>query len=184
MSIMRSGLVGNTVRLREIRPADRRTLMRFDRDSERGGQSCGDGYRHWAAHRAHPTTHGDDLHLAIETLRGGVLVGSMCTTQTEPFEGRFSYGIGIGPEHRRHGYADDAISVLLTFMFGYRRYRKCEVGIYGGNLASLALHRKLGFREEHRHRDPEFSCGRAPYLVLMGLTAAEFATFRPLRAAR
>nr|WP_184729253.1 GNAT family protein [Saccharopolyspora phatthalungensis] len=182
MSIMTSNAVGRRVRLRQIEPADRRTLIRFDRESARGHSPQVDGYRHWGAHRANHPDSGDDRQLAIETLHGRTLVGSMCTSQAEPGSGRFSYGIGIGPQYRRLGYADDAISVLLTYMFGQRRYGKCEVGIYGGNLASLSLHGKLGFREEGRLRDPEFLCVGAQYLVLMSITAAEFAARSPARA--
>ncbi|GAA0523815.1 N-acetyltransferase [Saccharopolyspora subtropica] len=162
------------MRLREIEPTDRRTLMRFDRESAHSGYAGVDGYRHWAAHRANHPRCGDDFQLAIETLHDRTLVGSMSTSQSEPGSGRFSYGIGIGPQHRRRGYAGDAINVLLAYMFWYRRYAKCEVGIYGCNVPSLALHGRLGFREEGRLRDPEFLCGGAQYLVLMGLTAHEY----------
>jgi RimJ/RimL family protein N-acetyltransferase len=175
MLITMSNVVGRRVRLRQIESADRRTLIRFDRESAPGGYPRFDGYRHWAAHRANHPDSGDDFQLAIETLHDRKLVGSMCTSQPEPGSGRFSYGIGIGPQHRRRGYADDAISILLAYMFGPRRYGKCEVGIYSSNLASLSLHGKLGFREEGRLRDPQFLCGGAQYLVLMGMTAHEFA---------
>ncbi|GAA2803647.1 GNAT family N-acetyltransferase [Saccharopolyspora taberi] len=158
--------------MRRVVPADRPGLAAFDR---------GDAvdYRHWPAHRACPPVQGDALQLAIETF-DGVLVGSVCTTPTSPRTGRFGYGIGIGPAHQRRGYADDAIGVLLDFMFARRRYRKCEVGIFRCNHASLCLHRKLGFREEARLRDPE--SGLRP-LVLMGLTAEEFAA-RPALSRR
>ncbi|CAM04511.1 RimJ/RimL family protein N-acetyltransferase [Saccharopolyspora erythraea NRRL 2338] len=173
MSIMNAMLAGRRVRLRRVQHADRPTLIRFDRDAAR--YPSVDGYRHWAAHRANPTAAGDEPRLAIETRDGGVLVGSVCATRIAPGSDRFGYGVGIGPRHRRHGYAEDAIGVLLDFMFNQLGYRRCEVGIYGCNHASLALHRKLGFREDGRLRDPEYLCGQAKYLVLMGITADEFA---------
>jgi L-amino acid N-acyltransferase YncA len=160
--------VGQQVRLRGVEAADHPTLAAFDRDS--ATPSIG-GYRHRAAHRA-----GDDLQFAIETLRGRMLVGSMSVT---PFAGRFSYGIGIGPPYRCCGYAADAIAVLLGYMFGQRGYHKCEVSIYGGNFASLALHGSLGFREEGRRRDTELLRGEIKYPVLMGITAHEFAARHP-----
>lgn len=169
-----AGWVGRRVLLRGIEPADRRTLIGFDRESAQEGPPQFDGYRHWAAHRADHLDPGEDLQLAIETRQDRTLVGSLSTSQPEP--STFSYGIGIGPQHRRRGYADDAISTLLGYMFSHRRFIKCEVGIYGCNTASLALHARLGFREEGRLRDPEFLCGGAQYLVLMGITAEEFAT--------
>lgn len=166
--------MGRKVRLREIGQADRRTLIGFDRESAHG---IG-GYRHWAAHRAGVADAGDNVQFAIETLRGRMLVGSLCVVQADPLSDRFSYGIGIGPPHRRCGYAGDAISVLLAFMFEQRGYRKCEVSVYGGNLASLALHGALGFREEGRPRDTELLCGGIKYPALMSITADEFAGAR------
>jgi RimJ/RimL family protein N-acetyltransferase len=164
-------LAGRKVRLREIEPGDRRTLVGFDRESPRVG-----GYRHWAVHRA---SAGDDLQFAIETLRGRMLVGSLCVVQAGSHPGRFSYGIGIGSPHRCCGYAADAVAVLLAFMFGHRGYHKCEVCVHGGNFASLALHASLGFREEGRHRDTELLRGKIKYPVTMGITAGEFAALRP-----
>ncbi|GHF30449.1 N-acetyltransferase [Amycolatopsis deserti] len=162
---------GRKVRLRVVTPADQRRLAGFDReaaDTRRVGE-----YRHWAAHRAEA-----DFHFAIETLRGGLVVGSLSATEADSPD-RFSYGIGIGPQHRRCGYAGDAVITLLRFMFGERGYRKCEVSIYGGNVASLSLHARLGFREEGRLRDTELSRDGVKYLVLMGITDTEFAEIHP-----
>lgn len=173
---------GRRVRLRGIEPEDWRSFMHFDEHSSSARASdrthpprSAEGYRHWAAHRAAQTTPTDEFQLAIETLREGVLVGSVSTAQADPHAGRFSYGVGIGQEYQRNGYANDAINILLTFMFGERRYHKCEVGIYGFNEASLALHGKLGFQQEGRLREHEFFGGHYHDLVMMGVTAAEFA---------
>ncbi|GAB2772965.1 GNAT family N-acetyltransferase [Amycolatopsis magusensis] len=163
------GLTGQKVRLRPVTPADRRTLTGFDREA--ASRNAIGGYQHWAAHRS-----GDNLQFAIETRYSRLLVGSI---KADGGLGRFSYGIGIGSSYRRCGYAADAITVLLTHMFQDRGYRKCEVGIYGGNLASLSLHGVLGFREERRIRDTELHRGGIKYLVMMAITAPEFAAYRP-----
>jgi RimJ/RimL family protein N-acetyltransferase len=171
--------MGRKVRLREVGPADRRTLVGFDRQSARDHSPQIGGYRHWAAHRAGTADFGDSFQFAIETLHGGMVVGSMCATQADLRSDRFSYGIGIGPQHRRCGYAGDAIPALLAFMFGQRGYRECEVSIYGGNLASLSLHVGVGFREEVRIRDTELLRGGVKDVVRMGITADEFAERHP-----
>ncbi|MFD9892874.1 GNAT family N-acetyltransferase [Amycolatopsis sp. NPDC059027] len=162
------------MRLRAITAGDHRTLTGFDRDAAGDPSPRIGGYRHWAAHRADAAA-GDDRQFAIETLRGRMLVGSLWITEAGPFPGRFSYGIGIAPRHRRCGYAADAVTVVLAVMFGHG-YQKCEVSVYGGNLASLALHGSLGFREEGRLRDPELLRGEIKYPVTMAITAREFAT--------
>lgn len=169
------GWIGWKVLLREVRPADQRTLVGFDRaDEPRIG-----GYRHWAAHRGNS---GDDFHFLIETLHNRTPVGSIWV-QTDPFSGRFSYGIGIGAQHRRCGYAADAVTVLLAYLFEQRRYRGCEVSINGSNFASLSLHSELGFRERGRPRDTELLRGEIKYPVLMSITADQFAARQPTLAA-
>jgi RimJ/RimL family protein N-acetyltransferase len=170
--ITTSGWVGRRIRLRGIEPADRRTLVRFDRSST-SGLAQAEGYRHWAAHRAQHPDSADDFQLAIETRRDQQLVGSMCTSQADDADA-FGYGVGIGPQYRRHGYADDAIITLLALMFTKRGYRKCQVGIYAGNSASLALHHKLGFRVEDRATEPDSLSDGVHELILMGITAREF----------
>jgi RimJ/RimL family protein N-acetyltransferase len=167
---------GRTVRLRDIRPGDHRGLIGFDRDPE-AGPAAG-GYRHWATHRADVAGSGDDRHLAIETLHNRTLVGSIWL-QADPASGRFGYGIGIGAQHRRCGYAGDAVTTLLAFMFEQRGYRECEVSVHGRNFASLALHARLGFHEEGRPRDTELLRGQIRYPVLMAITAVHFAAHHP-----
>lgn len=161
------------MQLRVLTPEDRPTLVRFDREAARNGNSNA-GYRHWAAHRAASGPSGDDDRLGIETRAERQLVGSLCTTLTQPQARRFSYGIGIGAVHRGRGYAADALGALLAFMFGARHYHLCEVAIYADNHSSLHLHHKLGFHEVDRGRDTEHPSQPAPCLVRMTLSAAEF----------
>ncbi|QQQ77243.1 GNAT family N-acetyltransferase [Saccharothrix sp. 6-C] len=178
-----AGLTGRQVRLRAVVPADRHTLTGFDRAAARGGSPRVGGYRHWAAHRA--VDAGGGVQFAIETLHSRILVGSLWTGQADPRSDRFSYGIGIGPQHRRCGYAADAITTLLAFMFDERGYGECEVGVHAGNTASLTLHGALGFREEDRPRDTELPRGWVDHVVRMSITAYEFAQLQPtLVAAR
>ncbi|WP_370941920.1 GNAT family N-acetyltransferase [Amycolatopsis sp. cg5] len=180
LRVKEDGWTGWKTRLREVREGDHRALAAFDRNSD--GQAG--GYRHWATHRGRPDDDGDDFHYAIETLHSRTLVGSIWV-QADPAAGRFNYGLGIGTQHRRCGYAADATTILLTFMFRQRGYHTCEVCINGGNFASLSLHGELGFREEGRPRDTELLRGTVKYPVLMSITADRFAAHHPtLLAAR
>jgi len=174
--------VGWKVRLREVRPGDQRTLTGFDRDGVRARDLQVGGYRHWATHRTSAADCPDGFHFAIETLHNRTLVGSVWI-ETDPLAGRFSYGIGIGPQYRRCGYAADAVALLLAFMFTRCRYRACEVSVNGGNFASLALHGELGFREAARLRDAELQRGEIKYPVLMSITAEQFAAHHPVLSA-
>ena len=183
---MTSIWTGRTVRLRGIEPDDWPAFRRFDEyttdmrnaDMVHPPRSAA-GYREWAASRATKQATGDEFLLAIEAHADHTLVGTLSTSNLDQRAGRFSYGIGIGHDHQRRGYATEAIGLLLTYMFGERRFHKCEVGIYAFNAASIALHQRIGFQEEGRLRDHEYFAGRHHDLVVMGMTVSEFATRHP-----
>ncbi len=183
---MSSLWTGAKVRLRGIEPEDWEGFMAFDQhtrdmravDRVHPPRSAA-GYRQWTVDEAARETAADQLHLAIESLEDEVLVGSLSTSAVDRRAGRFAYGIGIGHEHQRRGYAADAVGLLLAFMFGEQRFTKCEAGVYDFNTASIALHRALGFTQEGRLREHEYFAGAHHDLVLFGLTAREFAERRP-----
>ena len=178
---MTSFWTGRKVRLRGIEPEDWPSFLAFDEHS--GDMRSADmlhpprsaeGRRDWARQEATRTSASDEFRLAIESLADGELVGAVNTHQTDPRAGRFGYGIAIGNRFQRRGYAREAVVLLLRFMFGERRYHKCEAGVYAFNTPSLELHRALGFREEGRLRDHEFFAGRHHDMVVLGMTAPEF----------
>ncbi|MBC6456417.1 GNAT family N-acetyltransferase [Actinomadura sp. HBU206391] len=182
---MTSVWTGERVRLRGVEPEDWQAFKEFDEHSvdKRSGDMLhpprsDEGYRRWTLEEAARPPDGDSFRLAIVALRDEVMVGTLNTGDADPRAGHFSYGIVIGHRHQRSGYASEAISILLTFMFGERRYHKCEVGIHAFNEASIALHTKLGFVEEGRLRDHEYFAGRHHDLIMMGLTAEEFSERR------
>jgi RimJ/RimL family protein N-acetyltransferase len=117
----------------------------------------------------------DTFGLTIETVADGVTVGGLATQNSDSRFGNFGYGISIGREYQRRGYAREAVTLLLRYMFGECRYHKCEVSIYSFNVGSLALHQSLGFQEEGLLREHVFCAGRYHDMILMGITANEFA---------
>ena len=179
---MTSVWVGERVRLRAIEPEDWADFLRFDQDSELQrnvdmvhAPRSAFATQAWAEEQA---THGEDndrLQLAIEALETGTVVGACSTNDTSRRCGRFSYGIAIGREHQRRGYASDAVKMLLRFMFEERRYHKAEAGVYAYNDASMALQERLGFQREGHLRDHEFLAGAYQDVIVYGMTAEEFA---------
>ncbi|MFM9703006.1 MULTISPECIES: GNAT family N-acetyltransferase [Streptomyces] len=177
---MTSFWTGNRIRLRGIEPDDWTAFMRFAVDEERMGDllnppRSAEGFRAWTKEQAAAKSDGDCFQLAIEDVDAGETVGAVGSYQADARAGWFEYGVTIGADHRRKGYAAEAVVMLLRFMFAERRYHKCEARIFAHNEASLALHRRLGFVEEGRLRDRVFLAGRHRDLVVMGMLADEFA---------
>lgn len=101
-------------------------------------------------------------------------VGGISLHSRDEKNGKFSFGISVVREHRRNGYAEDAIQILLRYGFLERRYQKCDSACAGDNEASIKLHTKLGFVEEGRRRRQWYYNGEYHDDVLFGLTREEF----------
>ncbi|WP_329319992.1 GNAT family N-acetyltransferase [Streptomyces sp. NBC_01262] len=185
---MNSMWVGRTVRLRAVEPEDWELFRSFELDSDvqRNGwrvqpPQSAEAAKAWAKERtAEPKAGEEGFTLAIESLDEGVLVGSVSTHHVALPCGRFDYGIALGPEHHRRGYASDAVRLLLAFMFRERRFHKCEASAWSFNDASIAFHLNFGFTQEGRLRDHDYANGQYHDEVLFGMTAEEFAKLYPV----
>jgi RimJ/RimL family protein N-acetyltransferase len=187
---MTSVWTGKRVRLRAVEPEDWEHFWRFDEDSaaQRNGNMVlpprsAEAQREWAKERALAKPEADTFVLAVESLDEGALIGSVSTHTTSIEAGRFGYGIALGGDYRRQGYASEAVRLVLAFMFRERRYHKCEAEAWSFNSASLAFHLAFGFTEEGRRRDHAFADGNYYDQVLFGMTAEEFAELYPARPA-
>ncbi|MGW3205761.1 GNAT family N-acetyltransferase [Streptomyces sp. NPDC001135] len=176
---MASSWTGERVRLRAIEPDDWTAFKCFaDDDGRRGGRldlpRSAESCRAWAKEQAVAKCDDDRFRLAVESTATGELVGTVGSHHTGPRSGWFEFDIAIAADHRRRGYATEALELLLRFMFAERRYHKCLATIFAHNEASLALTRRFGFIEEGRLREHVFFANRYHDLVMMGMLADEF----------
>ncbi|MGE5595861.1 MAG: GNAT family N-acetyltransferase [Hyphomicrobiales bacterium] len=179
---MQSAWQGKLVRLRAIEPGDWEVFQAWDADTDanRHGwrvhfpRSAG-ATRAWAEQesRKERSDADDTFRFVVETL-DGVPVGSLNVHDADRLNGTFEYGINIAREHWAHGYAADAIIVVLRYFFRERRYQKANATVYAFNERSLALHRKLGFVEEGRLRRMHYTGGEYHDEYWFGMTAEEF----------
>ena len=115
----------------------------------------------------------DACNLAIATLNGE-LIGAINATDCNPQSGNFEYGVSIFFEHRRKGYALDAVRILLRYFFEERRYHRATARVYSFNAPSIKLQEQLGFQLEGRQREMVFTKGERHDVLLFGITAFEF----------
>lgn len=116
----------------------------------------------------------DDVFSFIIENDAGEVVGIINSHTCDRRVGSFMYGLAIGTEHRRKGYASEAIFLLLRYFFEELRYQKVTVDVYSNNDASQCLHERLGFTLEGRVRRAVFTLGRHFDKLLYGMTVEEW----------
>lgn len=171
---------GEQIRLRAIEPADATFFFELQGDTERNRvldflppPSSLAALEVWTREQSQKELENDAFQWLIES-KTGERVGSIVTHTCNPRNGTFSHALDIAAGARRKGYAAEAVSLILRYYFGELRYQKVHVGVQSDNDASIALHRKLGFKLEGTQGRMIFQKGTYLDLLLFGLSAENF----------
>jgi RimJ/RimL family protein N-acetyltransferase len=113
------------------------------------------------------------IRFAMENLEG-VTVGWVTLHSRDQKNGTFGFGVAVYRAYRGHGYAVDAVRLVLKYGFWEQRYQKYNSMCLHTNEASIRMHAKLGFREEGRIRRNCFYNATYHDEVLFGMTREEF----------
>ena len=113
------------------------------------------------------------LRFAMENF-DGVTVGWVTLHSRDGKNGTFGFGVAVYRDYRGHGYAVDAVRIMLKYGFWEQRYQKCNSACLHSNEASMRMHEKLAFIEEGRIRRNCFYDGKYHVEVLFGMTREEF----------
>jgi RimJ/RimL family protein N-acetyltransferase len=172
---------GERVRLRAVEPEDWPHFMRYGQHSAhvRLGDRLevpvsAERYRTWLREKAARRVEDDVFHLVVEDRETGAWAGTVSTHETRIDRGNFGYGIEIDPRFQGRGFAREAVTLVLRFMFGERRYHKAVAEAWAHNAASVALQRSLGFVQEARLREHDYTEGAYRDVLLFGLLKDEF----------
>lgn len=172
------------MRLRAVEPSDWEVFFAWNQDDDMARRlyavpfpQSREGVRRWAEKTATQSPENDVFHFVIEDAAGEV-VGSIATHDCDRRVGTFSYGLNVRPEHRRKGYAAEAITILLRYYFRELRYQKVNAQVYSFNEPSIHLHQKLGFQREGQLRRMVFTDSAFHDVLIFGLTVEEFEAAR------
>ena len=177
---------GKLVRLRGVEPSDAEAFFRWNMDSETGRAldflwppvSLAQ-VRKQIEEVALEKFGGEKFTWVIED-GAGVPVGQITAHTCNPRDGTFSYGVSVAAEHRRKGYAAEAVLLVVKYYFEELRYQKVTAAVHGDNESSIALHEKLGFRREGTLRRMFYTHGRHYDQHYFGLTREDWES-SPLR---
>ena len=171
---------GDKVRLRAVEATDWEAHYQWNLDSDTGRMTDEVWFpisrafvQAWAEREAKRGKEEEAFRFQIENL-AGELVGTINTHTCNPRCGTFMYGLAILPDHRRKGYASEAIGLVLRYYFNERRYQKVNAEVFSFNTASITLHEHLGFILEGRLRRMIYTGGLFHDALIYGLTQEEF----------
>jgi RimJ/RimL family protein N-acetyltransferase len=90
---------------------------------------------------------------AIRLREEGTLIGDLGVNLSEEADAPVEFGISIAPAWQGRGYAVEAVRALFEEVFGALRRHRILASVDPRNLASMALLRALGMRQEVHHRE-------------------------------
>lgn len=139
------------VSLRSLRATDAAEYIALNRRSRRFYAGLASPARTRAAFRALLRRSRSPQHKCWLIVRDPdqVIVGAIELSQIVGGKFRSAYlGYHIGAPFAHRGYMQQALTSVLTLVFGRLRLHRVEANIQPHNLASIRLVRRLGFRRE------------------------------------
>lgn len=114
------------------------------------------------------------FQLAVREKDSSELIGDLGIHFPANPEGPIELGISLRPERQGRGYAREAMSAALDLAFGEWGYRRAVGSVDPRNVASIALLRSLGFRQEAHHVESYLFRGEWVDDVIFALLAREW----------
>jgi RimJ/RimL family protein N-acetyltransferase len=114
--------------------------------------------------------------LAIERKGDRKLIGIVTTIVKQHRKAEIGYGLGI--DHRRCGYATEAVKALIDTCFSELKLHRVQAISSSGNLASIAVIERLGLKLEGRLREANRREGQWCDLLYYGVLENEWPTVR------
>jgi RimJ/RimL family protein N-acetyltransferase len=100
-----------------------------------------------------PVDGGGWVQRAIRLADSGQLIGDVGFHVPGSAEGSYEVGITLAPAYQGQGYAREALQALFPFLFRDLHAHRIYASIDPRNIASAALFRSLGMRQEAHFRE-------------------------------
>ena len=145
-------LVGNTVRLRALEPADVDLLYAWENDprvwsvSDTLAPFSRETLRKFIENQQYDIYRTRQMRLVVSCVGDDRPVGMIDLFDFDPVNLRAAVGVLICDERdRRKGYASEALGLLTDYASKVLKLHQLHCSVYAGNLASLELFRSKGF---------------------------------------
>ncbi|SEM24690.1 Protein N-acetyltransferase, RimJ/RimL family [Luteibacter sp. UNCMF331Sha3.1] len=117
---------------------------------------------------------GSWFQLAIREKAGGELLGDLGVHFPPTRDDAIEFGVSLRPDRQGRGYAREAMGAMLDQAFGPWGYRRAVGSVDPRNVASIALLRSLGFRQEAHHVEAYLFRGEWVDDVIFAMLAREW----------
>ena len=115
---------------------------------------------------------------AIRVREGGGLIGDLGIHMPGDAEGSVEVGISIAPAFQAHGYASEALRAVFERVFAGLGRHRIQASVDPRNVASMALLRSLGMRQEAHFRESLWLHGAWVDDVVFAMLAREWPSHR------
>jgi RimJ/RimL family protein N-acetyltransferase len=112
--------------------------------------------------------------LAVRDRITGELVGDLGVHFPASTNDPIEFGLSLRPDRQGRGYAREAMAAMLDLAFREWGYRRSVGSVDPRNVASIALLRSLGFRQEAHHVESYFFRGEWVDDVIYAMLAREW----------
>lgn len=107
----------------------------------------------------HPDTPGEWFQFAVILRTTGELIGDCAACPDSDDPRQVEIGFSFAPAHQGHGYATEAVRVLLGYLFATRGKHRVNADCDARNGASARLLERLGMRQEGHLRESTWAKG-------------------------
>lgn len=112
---------------------------------------------------------------AIEDIETGKYIGGCSTQQVDVKNRNCMVGIMIGDkDYWGKGYGEDALRVLIKFVFEELNMHKICLGVFDFNERAIKCYEKVGFVEEGRFKEQLFKGGKYVDEIRMAILAKDY----------
>jgi RimJ/RimL family protein N-acetyltransferase len=106
-----------------------------------------------------PDTAGEWFQFAVALRSSGQLIGDCAAMPHADDPRQCDIGFTLSSEHQGHGYASEAVRLLLTYLFTARAKHRITAYCDPRNAPSVALLERLGMRREGHLRESTWAKG-------------------------
>jgi RimJ/RimL family protein N-acetyltransferase len=182
-----TGLAGLRVVVRRFHPDDLAAFVgyrsceqvaRFQSWDAPYPREEGERFLHELA-RQHPDTPGEWFQFAVALRSTGQLIGDCAALPHADDPRQCDIGFTISMEYQRHGYATEAVSLLVSYLFAQRGKHRITASCDPRNAASIALLERLGMRREGHLRESTWAKGEWTDDLVYALLRSEWQSGLP-----